>query len=125
MMLKLEGGSDSLLIASEFWNEILDWAEENGWIPEHARSYYLTPNDHLVSEQDAENLAETLEFIAGDLVLHEFHVSDRFMRELIDCLSNLVVFCYRGSFRIKRTHLRPPGAPSGPERSGGDRSGSR
>ena len=91
--LRLKGKTGSLVIASDFWGDILTWAEENGWRPEHDRQWYEATQDEVhVSTSDAVNLAETLEFIAGDIVLHEMDdVSDDFIRQLVDGLMELTV----------------------------------
>jgi hypothetical protein len=101
--IRLQGTQDCFLIDSELWVDLLDWAQENGWQPQHPREMYDDHLHHLVvSPDDAANLADALEFIAGDLVLHELsQVSDRFLRDLVHSLSKLSVFFQQGGFRIE------------------------
>ena len=70
--------------------------------PQHPRELYDDSLHRLaVSDDDAANLADALEFIAGDLVLHELsQISDRFMRNLVDSLSKLTTFFQQGGFHI-------------------------
>ncbi len=100
--IRLQGPQDCYTIESALWVDLLDWAQDNGWRPKHPRELYDDCLHHLmVSDEDAANLADALEFIAGDLVLHELsQVSDRFLRDLVDSLSKLSVFFQQGGFRI-------------------------
>ncbi len=100
--IRLQGPSDCYTIDTELWVDLLDWAQDNGWDPEHPRELYDDCLHRLtVSDTDAANLADALEFIAGDLVLHELsQVSDRFLRDLVDSLLKLTVFFQQGGFRI-------------------------
>ena len=100
--IRLQGLQDCYTIESALWVDLLDWAQDNGWRPKHPRELYDDCLHHLVvSDEDAANLADALEFIAGDLVLHELsQVSDRFLRNLVDSLSKLSVFFQQGGFRI-------------------------
>lgn len=100
--LRLKGKRGSYVIASEFWDDILTWAEENGWSPEHERDWYEALDSCVrVSTTDAVNLAETLEFIAGEIVLHEMDdVSDEFIRQLVDSLMQLTVLFQADGFEI-------------------------
>ena len=98
--LRLKGTQSTLVIASDFWGEILQWAEENGWEPENNPDLYRSDTGLLVTAEDAFNLSDALEFIAGDLVLHELDVSDKFLKELINGLLKLSIFFQEGSFRI-------------------------
>ena len=100
--IRLQGSHDCYTIESDLWVDLLDWAQDNGWQPQHPRELYDDSLHHLaVSEEDAANLADAFEFIAGDLVLHELsQVSDSFMRDLVDSLSKLSVFFQHGGFEI-------------------------
>ena len=100
--IRLQGLLDCYTIDSDLWVDLLDWAQDNGWQPEHPRELYDDCLHHLaVGEDDAANLADAFEFIAGDLVLHELsQVSDRFLRDLVDSLSKLSVFFAQGGFQI-------------------------
>jgi hypothetical protein len=100
--IRLQGTQDCYTIDSGLWIDLLDWAQDNGWQPKHPRELYDDCLHHLtVSADDAANLADALEFIAGDLVLHELSdVSDRFLRDLVDSLLKLTIFFQQGSFRI-------------------------
>ena len=100
--IRLQGPADCYTIDSELWVDLLDWAQDNGWDPQHPRELYDDSLHRLtVSDGDAANLADALEFIAGDLVLHELsQVSDRFLRDLVDSLLKLTVFFQQGSFHI-------------------------
>lgn len=101
--LRLRGEDDTLVIGDDFWEEILDWAEDNGWRPEQPACLYRGDTGLLVTACDAGNLGDTLEFIAGDLVLHELDaagVPDTFLTELLDGLQTLTHFFQSGSFRI-------------------------
>jgi len=100
LRLRLQGQNDSYVIDAEFWDDLLDWAEESGWNPEQPSALYRTDSGLHVSASDAANLADTFEFIAGDLVLHEFDVSDHFVKELLEGLLKLTVFFQSGGFRI-------------------------
>ena len=100
--IRLQGPSDCYTIDSELWVDLLDWAQDNGWEPEHPRELY---DDFLhrlnVSTEDSANLADALKFIAGDLVLHELsQVPDRFLRDLVDSLLKLTIFFQQGGFHI-------------------------
>jgi hypothetical protein len=98
--VRLAGRDDSYVIASDFWSEILDWAEDNGWSPEYEPICYRGDMDLEVGLDDANNLADALEFIAGDVVLHEYEVPDQFLRHLLNSLAKLELFFRAGSFRI-------------------------
>lgn len=100
--IRLQGPHDCYTIESELWIDLLDWAQDNGWKPAHPRELYDDSFHHLaVTDEDSANLADALEFIAGDLVLHELsQVSDRFLRELVDNLLKLTIFFQQGGFRI-------------------------
>ena len=100
--IRLQGPLDCYTIDLELWVDLLDWAQDNGWDPQHPRELYDDSLHRLtVSDGDAANLADALEFIAGDLVLHELsQVSDRFMRDLVDSLLKLTIFFQQGSFHI-------------------------
>jgi len=98
--LRLIGQSDCYVIDSRFWDDLLEWAEESGWKPEHPSVLYRTDSGLHVTDSDADRLADTLEFIAGDIVLHELDVSDEFLRELLDGLLKLTIFFQSGGFRI-------------------------
>ena len=98
--VRLSSRDDSYVIACDFWSEILDWAEDNGWAPEHEGICYRGDIELEVDEEDACNLADALEFIAGDIVLHEYEVPDQFLRHLLDSLLKLTIFFQSGSFRI-------------------------
>ncbi len=101
--LRLRGESGSYVIALEFWDDILTWAEENGWEPEQSPDRYRVAGNHErldVTTVDASNLADVLEFIAGDIVLHEMDVSDDFIRKLVDGLMDLTVLFQSSGFQI-------------------------
>ena len=100
--IRLQGRADCYTIDSDLWVDLLEWAQDNGWRPQHPRELYDDSLHRLaVSDDDAANLADALEFIAGDLVLHELsQISDRFMRDLVDSLSKLTIFFQQGGFRI-------------------------
>lgn len=100
--IRLQGPSDCYTIESSLWVDLLDWAQESGWQPEFPRELYDDwLHDLSVTDNDAANLADALEFIAGDLVLHELsQVSDRFLRDLVDSLQKLTVFFQQGGFRV-------------------------
>ncbi|MDA1161947.1 MAG: hypothetical protein O3B13_02480 [Planctomycetota bacterium] len=98
--VRLTNKDDSYVIAVDFWNEVLDWAEDNGWTPEHESLCYRGEMELSVSQEDATNLSDALEFIAGDIVLHEYEVPDQFLRHLLDSLLKLSVFFQVGDFRI-------------------------
>ena len=99
-ILHLRSNNDCYAIDSEFWDDLLQWAEENGWQPEHPAVLYRTDSGLYVNASDAAKLADALEFIAGDLVLHELDVSDDFLKELLDGLLRLTLFFQAGGFRI-------------------------
>lgn len=98
--VRLCSHDDSYVIAVEFWAEVLGWALENGWQPEHEVICYRGEFEYEVSELDASNLADSLEFIAGDIVLHEYEVPDDFLKHLLDSLLKLEIFFRAGKFRI-------------------------
>jgi hypothetical protein len=98
--VRLTNKEDSYVIAVDFWNEVLDWAEDNGWTPEHEAICYRGQMELSVGHDDAINLSDALEFIAGDIVLHEYEVPDQFLRHLLDSLLKLSVFFQVGEFRI-------------------------
>ncbi len=100
--IRLQGTADCYTIAPDLWVDLLDWAQDNGWNPEYPRELYDDSLHRLsVTADDAANLADALEFIAGDLVLHELRqVPDSFLRELLDGLLNLTVFFHAGEFQI-------------------------
>jgi hypothetical protein len=98
--VRLAGRDDSYVIASDFWSEVLDWAEDNGWSPEHESICYRGDMELEVGDEDASNLADALEFIAGDVVLHEYEVPDQFLQHLLRSLSKLELFFRAGTFRI-------------------------
>jgi hypothetical protein len=98
--VRLAGRDDSYVIATDFWSEVLDWAEDNGWSPEHEPICYRGDMDLEVGDDDAMNLADALEFIAGDVVLHEYEVPDQFLQHLLNSLAKLELFFRAGSFRI-------------------------
>jgi hypothetical protein len=98
--VRLSSKDDSYVIATDFWCEILDWALDNGWTPEHEGICYRGDIDLEVDDDDARNLADSLEFIAGDIVLHEYEVPDQFLRHLLDSLLKLTIFFQAGTFRI-------------------------
>ncbi len=98
--VRLCGKDDSYVIAVDFWAEVLDWATDNGWNPEHEALCYRGEFELELSDEDALNLGDALEFIAGDIVLHEYEVPDQFLRHLLDSLLKLTVFFQSGGFRI-------------------------
>lgn len=101
--IRLQGPHDCYTIDSDLWIDLLDWAQDSGgWQPQHPRELYDDCLHHLaVSTNDAANLADALEVIAGDLVLHELsQVSDCFLRDLVDSLLKLTIFFQQGGFRI-------------------------
>lgn len=98
--VRLCSKDDSYVIAVEFWLEVLDWARENGWTPEHEWLCYRGEFPCDVDDEDAANLADALEFVAGDIVLHEYQVPDEFLRHLLDSLLKLTIFFQAGSFKI-------------------------
>lgn len=101
--VRLSGKDDSYVIAVDFWIELLDWAQDNGWNPEQeALCYRGELADLDVSDEDALNLGDALEFIAGDVVLHEYEVPDEFLRHLLDSLLRMTVFFQTGAFKIVR-----------------------
>ncbi len=112
--LKLLGLHDCYTIDSDLWIDLLDWAQDNGWLPEHPRELYDDGLHRLtVTDNDAANLADSLEFIAGDLVLHELsQVSDRFLRELVDGLLKLTIFFQQGGFVIGAPTVSPAAVTS-------------
>lgn len=112
--IRLHGSHDCYTIDSELWVDLLDWAQDNGWQPEHPRELYDDSLHHLaVTDNDAANLADSLEFIAGDLVLHELsQVSDHFLRELVDGLLKLTIFFQKGGFKIGVPIVQPEQAAS-------------
>ena len=79
---------------------IIPMAEDNGWSPEHEPICYRGDMDLEVGDDDAMNLADALEFIAGDVVLHEYEVPDQFLQHLLNSLAKLELFFRAGSFRI-------------------------
>lgn len=98
--IRLSGNGDSYVIAVDFWNEVIDWAQEHGWSPEHDFICYRGEFPCDVSDEDSANLADILEFIAGDIVLHEYQVPDDFLRHLLDTLLKLTIFFHAGGFSI-------------------------
>ena len=98
--VRLCSKDDSYVIAVEFWAEVLGWALENGWKPEDEQLCYRGEFEFEVEETDASNLADSLEFIAGDSVLHEYEVPDDFLKHLLDSLLKLEVFFRGGEFKI-------------------------
>ena len=98
--VRLTNKEDSYIIAVDFWSEVLDWAGDNGWAPEHEAICYRGSMELSVGHEDAINLSDALEFIAGDIVLHEYEVPDQFLRHLLDSLLKLSVFFQVGEFRI-------------------------
>ena len=101
--IRLQGGQDTLVIAEEFWEEVLEWAEDNGWRPEQPPDLYRGDTGLKVTADDAGNLADALEYIAGDLVFHknfEVEISDDFLRKLVGGLETLSTFFQAGSFTI-------------------------
>lgn len=98
--VRLAGKDDSYVIAVDFWIEVLDWAEDNGWTPEHESICYRGEFELEISDDDASNLADSLEFIAGDVVIHEYEVPDQFLRNLLDSLAKLELFFRSGGFSV-------------------------
>jgi len=100
--IRLQGTADCYTIAADFWVDLLDWAQDNGWNPEYPRELYDDSLHRLnVTADDAANLADALEFIAGNLVLHELsQVPESFLRELLDGLQKLTLFFQAGEFQI-------------------------
>ncbi len=101
--IRLQSDHDTLVIAEDFWEEILEWAEDNGWFPEQPPDLYRGDTGLIVTAGDAGNLADALEFIAGELVFHktaEAGISDDFLRTPMDGLQTLSTFFQSGSFRI-------------------------
>ena len=98
--VRLSGKDDSYVIAAEFWREVLDWALENGWHPEHEAICNRGELECHICERDASNLADSLEFIAGDIVLHEYEVPDDFLKHLLDSLLKLEIFFRNGEFTV-------------------------
>lgn len=98
--VRLCSKDDSYVIAVEFWCEVLDWARDNGWASEFDAISYRGEFPCDVSDEDSSNLADALEFIAGDIVLHEYKVPDEFLRHLLDSLLKLTLFFQNGGFRI-------------------------
>ena len=109
--IRLQGPHDCYTIEIDLWVDLLDWAQDNGWKPQHPRELYDDCLHHLaVTDDDAANLSDAFEFIAGDLVLHELsQVSDCFMRDLVDSLSKLSVFFLQGGFHIAPVPLAAVG----------------
>jgi hypothetical protein len=98
--IRLEGQHQSFVIALEFWDELLQWAEENDWKPQHAPACYRQADGLEISAADAANLADALEVIAGEMVLYDTLVSERFLKELGDGFMKLIAFFQSGAFRI-------------------------
>ena len=100
--IRLQSSVDCYTIDSAFWGDLLDWAQDNGWSPEHPRELYDDSLHRLcVTAEDSANLSDALEFIAGDLVLHKLsQVPDKFLRDLVDSLAKLAEFFQHGGFTI-------------------------
>ncbi len=87
-------------MAVDFWEDLLAWAIEAGWEPERAPDFYRSETGIEVSADDADNLADAMEHIAGDFALTETQVPEKFLRELVDGLRNLTRFFKNGEFHI-------------------------
>lgn len=98
--MQLRGSGGTITVAPELWNDLLEWAEESGWSPEHAREYYRTSGCE-VSADDSRRFAEVIEVIAGNLILQENKRCEKFILELIDRFEKLIHFCQSGAFRIE------------------------
>jgi len=101
--LRLRGVHETLVIGDDFWEEILDWAEDNGWRPEQPACLYRGDTGLQVTAFDANNLGDTLEYIAGDIALFKMDaigVPERFASDLLNGLMTLTTFFQSGSFRI-------------------------
>ena len=99
--LLLEGVGGRFVIGAGFWNEIVEWAMEQGWLSERPGQFNRSTETYEVSAKDAARLAEALDIIGGSLVLKSnSNVSDDFVSELSDALLILQRFAESGGFRI-------------------------
>ena len=98
--IRLKSDCDSFVIGSDLWDDLLTWAEENGWEPELSQISYRLNTGLQVADEDAINLADALEVIAGGIATQQAESSDEFPIELLDGLMKLTAFFQNGSFRI-------------------------
>ncbi len=98
--IRLKSDCDSYVIGSDLWDDLLTWAEENGWQPELSQISYRLNTGLQVTEDDANNLADALEVIAGGIATQQAESSDEFLIELLDGLMQLTAFFQNGAFRI-------------------------
>lgn len=98
--VSLERGCDRFVVGTDFWNDLLTWAEETGWQPEHPRESYCGQHVMRVGDDDARQLANTFRSIASDLTICRVDVPDSFMLELMNKVRQLVDFFQCGSFKI-------------------------
>lgn len=98
-LLCLTNGGERYLISEQLWTDLLSWAEETGWNPadppELFREIGLT-----VNAEDAADLADVFEVMAGHLIFVQAGVPENFLRELGRALESLADFFDAGRFQI-------------------------
>lgn len=99
--LILEGAGGRFIIGVDFWNEIVDWASQKGWLSDYSSRFDGSAEPRDVSAEDAARLAEALDIIGGDLIIQSHtNVSEEFITELANALLTLQHFAESGGFRV-------------------------
>jgi len=99
--LILEGNGRRVVIGAEFWNDVVDWAAAQGWIADSAE-HSDSRSDCEFTSAEAAKLAEALDVIGGNLVLHsQTDVPETFLVELAAALQTLQTFAATGGFRVR------------------------
>ena len=103
--LILEGVDRRFVIGADFWDDIVSWAIEQGGICETLGKNRRWVDCCEFSAEESARLAESLEIIGGNLILHSnADVSDDFIAKLADALLTLQQFAASGGFRVIPFH---------------------
>jgi hypothetical protein len=109
--LILQGADDRFVIGAHFWDEVVSWAVEHGWVSDAGSEGGRTGPCRSYSDEESRRLADALDVIGGNLVLQsQVSVPDEFLAELAEALSKLQTFAESGGFSVRPWH---PAAESG------------
>lgn len=106
-LLCLTNEGERYLISSDLWTDLLSWAEETGWKP-CAEPEAFREIGRSITAEDAANLADVFEVMAGHLIFVQANVSEDFLRELGTALESLAEFFDSGRFEIQAANPHGP-----------------
>ena len=98
--LRLKQQEVTLVISVDAWRELIEVAREKGWKSEHSPACYWGDIGLNVTKPDARRLARVFEAMGDYLAHDQIQHRPADVAELVDNLSELVMFCRTGGFRI-------------------------